>query len=77
MLTLPITKDQLLLLIDQLSQTEKNKVLQYLLINQKTDVALKETPDAEIIAGIQQGMKEALTGQLIPIDKMWEGIDVE
>ena len=72
MLTLPINKDQLLLLIDQLSQTEKNEVLQYLLIAQKADLALEETPDAEIIAGIKQGMKEALTGQLIPIDKMWE-----
>ncbi|MBJ7900281.1 MAG: hypothetical protein GC158_10260 [Cyanobacteria bacterium RI_101] len=30
MLTLPITKDQLLLLIDQLSTTEKQEILQYL-----------------------------------------------
>ena len=31
MLTLPITKNQLLLLIDQLSQTEKEEILQYLI----------------------------------------------
>lgn len=27
------------------------------------------------IAGIQQGLKEALSGQLIPLAQMWEGIE--
>jgi len=35
------------------------------------------TPDEVVIAGIQQGFKEALSGQLIPLEKMWNGIDVE
>lgn len=34
MLTLPITKDQLLFLIDQLSETEKQEILQHLIQQQ-------------------------------------------
>ncbi len=34
MLTLPITKDQLLFLIDQLSETEKQEILQHLIQGQ-------------------------------------------
>lgn len=34
MLTLPITKDQLLFLIDQLSETEKQDILQHLIQQQ-------------------------------------------
>ena len=77
MLTLPITKNQLLFLIDQLSQTEKEEVLQYLIEKQKDSLDLDDTPNEVAIAGIQQGFKEALSGQLIPIDRMWEGIDVD
>ncbi|MEL7069315.1 MAG: hypothetical protein AAGN15_11775 [Cyanobacteria bacterium J06581_3] len=36
-----------------------------------------DTPDEEILAGIKQGMKEALSGQTIPLSEMWVGIDVD
>ncbi len=36
-----------------------------------------ETPDEIVIEGIKQGLKEALSGQTIPLAQMWEGIDVE
>jgi len=75
MLTLPVTKDQLLFLIDQLSKAEKSEILQYLISQQQDDP--DDTPNEVAIAGIRQGFKEALSGQLIPLAQMWEGIDVE
>lgn len=77
MLTLPITKNQLLLLIDQLSQTEKEEILQYLTTKKEHHLDPDDTPDELVVAGIQQGFKEALNGQLIPLAQMWEGIDVD
>ena len=62
MLTLPITKDQVFTLIDQLSLNEQQEVLQYLV---------------EKARGVKQGLKEAISGQTIPLSQMWEGIDVE
>jgi len=68
MLTLPITKEQLLFLIDQLSETEKQEILQYLIQQQPLDP--DDTPDEIVIANIRQGFKEALSGQLIPLEQM-------
>jgi len=64
MLTLQITKDQVFTLIDQLSLNEQQEVLD-------------DTPDDIVIEGIKQGLKEAMSGQTIPLSQMWEGIDVE
>ncbi|TYQ31017.1 hypothetical protein [Pseudanabaena sp. UWO310] len=75
MLTLQITKDQVFNLIDQLSLNEQKEVLQYLV--EKTREDLDDTPDDIVIEGIKQGLKEALSGQTIPLSQMWEGIDVE
>lgn len=36
-----------------------------------------DTPDQDIIANIKQGMREALAGNTIPLDRMWEGLDVD
>jgi hypothetical protein len=75
MLTLQITKDQVFTLIDQLSLSEQQEVLQYLV--EKTREDLDDTPDDVVIEGIKQGLKEAMSGQTIPLSQMWEGIDVE
>jgi hypothetical protein len=75
MLTLQITKDQVFTLIDQLSFNERQEVLQYLV--EKTREDLDDTPDDVVIEGIKQGLKEAISGQTIPLSQMWEGIDVE
>jgi hypothetical protein len=37
----------------------------------------EETPTEIVIEGIHQGIKEALSGQTIPLSQMWEGIDAE
>lgn len=75
MLTLQITKDQVFTLIDQLSLNEQQEVLQYLVKKKHED--LDDTPDDIVIEGIRQGLKEAMSGQTIPLAQMWEGIDVE
>ncbi|BAY83625.1 hypothetical protein NIES267_31150 [Calothrix parasitica NIES-267] len=36
-----------------------------------------ETPTEEAIEGIHQGIREALSGQTIPLSQMWDGIDRE
>jgi hypothetical protein len=75
MLTLQITKDQVFTLIDQLSLNEQQEVLHYLVGKTRED--LDDTPDDIVIEGIKQGLKEAMSGQTIPLSQMWEGIDVE
>lgn len=71
MLTLQITKDQVFTLIDQLSLNEQQEVLQYLV--KKTREDLDDTPDDVVIEGIRQGLKEAISGQTMPLSQMWEG----
>lgn len=75
MLTLQITKDQVFTLIDQLSLNEQQEVLQYLVEKNRED--FDDTPDDIVVDGIRQGLKEAMSGQTIPLAQMWEGIDVE
>jgi len=75
MLTLQITKDQVFNLIDQLSLNEQQEVLEYLVEKSREDI--DDTPDDIVIEGIKQGLKEAMSGQTIPLSQMWEGIDVE
>jgi hypothetical protein len=36
-----------------------------------------DTPDEEIIEGIREGMRQALAGEVIPLEELWEGIDVD
>ena len=48
-----------------------------IIINSQPEVNTDDTPDEIVIAGIKQGLSEALTGQTIPLSQMWEGIDVE
>jgi hypothetical protein len=75
MLTLQITKDQVFTLIDQFSLNEQQEVLHYLVGKTRED--LDDTPDDIVVEGIKQGLKEAMSGQTIPLSQMWEGIDVE
>lgn len=36
-----------------------------------------DTPDEIIIEGIRQGLREALSGQTLPLSQIWDGIDAE
>ena len=36
-----------------------------------------DTPKEVVLNGLRQGLKEALSGQTIPLSQMWDGIDAE
>ena len=44
--------------------------------NQQT-IEPYNTPEEEIIEGIREGMRQALAGEVISLEEMWEGIDVD
>jgi hypothetical protein len=48
-----------------------------LLFSEDDEVDPDETPTEVVVEGIRQGLHEALTGQTIPLSKMWEGTDAE
>ena len=72
-------------IIDELNEIPEEKLNQiYELIhyfrlglNQEESTESDDTPTEKVIEGIQQGMKEALAGETIPLAQMWDGIDVD
>lgn len=46
-------------------------------INLERESSVDETPTEIVIEGIHQGIREALSGQTIPLFEMWESIDAE
>lgn len=66
------------LTLDQtLENTKPQRVRVIVLMSEEEDIDPDETPNSIAIEGIRQGLQEALSGQTIPLLKMWEGIDVE
>ncbi len=64
--------------LDQsLNITKPQRVRVIVLISEDNDTDFYETPTDIIEEGIYQGIQEALSGKTIPLEKMWEGIDVE
>ena len=63
--------------IRRLPPEQQQQVFQLIEALEKKANELDETPTEEAIAGITQGLKEALNGQTLPLSQMWEGIDVE
>jgi hypothetical protein len=60
-----------------LGQHKPQQVRVIVLFSDDDDVDPDETPTEVVVEGIRQGLHEALTGQTIPLSKMWEGIDGE
>ena len=66
------------LTLDQtLENTKPQRVRVIVLMSEEEHIDPDETPNSIAIEGIRQGLQEALSGQTIPVSKMWEGIDVE
>ena len=63
--------------IQRLPPEQQQQVFQFIESLEKKANDLNETPTEEAIAGITQGLKEALNGETIPLTQMWEGIDAE
>lgn len=59
------------------------QLIHYFRMGLKAEIVLnaeldaEETPTQVVIEGIHQGIREALSGQTIPLSEMWEGIDAE
>ncbi|MBD2269772.1 hypothetical protein H6F62_13615 [Anabaena sp. FACHB-1391] len=58
-------------------ETYTLQLIQKSIFQLKKNSSLEETPTEIVIEGIHQGIKEALSGQTIPLSQMWEGIDAE
>lgn len=57
--------------------TKPQRVRVIVLISEDDESDPDETPTEVVIEGIHQGLREALSGQTIPLSRMWEGIDAE
>ncbi len=73
-------------IIDELNEIPEDKLNQiyefihYFRLGLNQEKAINpddDTPTPQVIEGIQQGMKEALAGETIPLAQMWDGIDVD
>ncbi|MBE9260518.1 MULTISPECIES: hypothetical protein [Nostocales] len=58
-------------------ETYTLELIQKSIFQLEKNSSLEETPTEIVIEGIHQGIKEALSGQTIPLSQMWEGIDAE
>ena len=66
------------LTLDQSLDIHKpQRVRVIVLISEDEELDPDETPTEIVIEGIHQGLREALSGQTIPLSEMWEGIDVD
>ena len=52
-------------------------LIHYFRIGLEVELSGEETPTEIVIEGIHQGIREALSGQTIPLSEMWKGIDAE
>ena len=52
-------------------------IIYYFRIGLERELSAEETPTEIVIEGINQGIREALSGQTIPLLEMWESIDAE
>ncbi|MEM6835858.1 MAG: hypothetical protein AAF609_03300 [Cyanobacteria bacterium P01_C01_bin.120] len=75
--TATIDESGQLTLDDALGIVKPQRVRLIILMDEADDADPDETPTEEAIAGIHQGLKEALSGQTLPLSAMWEGIDAE
>ncbi len=75
--TATIDENGQLTLDRSLSITKPQRVRILILIADEDEDDIDETPTEEVIEGIQQGLREALSGQTLPLSAMWEGLDVE
>lgn len=60
-----------------LEVTKPQRVRLIILIDEANEADPDETPTDEVIEGIQQGLQEALSGEVLPLSAMWEGIDAK
>lgn len=47
------------------------------LITDSDELDADDTLNELVLEGLREGIEKALSGQTIPLSKMWDGIDVE
>jgi len=62
-----------LYLDDPLEMGTNRRVRVIVLIADSDEVDVDDTPDEFVIAGLREGLGEALSGKTIPLSQMWDG----
>ncbi|WP_414622568.1 hypothetical protein [Calothrix sp. CCY 0018] len=75
--TATINENGELTLDRSLEVTKPQRVRIIVLLSEDDEADPDETPTEIAIEGIHQGIREALSGQTIPLSQMWDGIDAE
>ena len=65
------------LLDQQLEINTPSRVKVIILVSDEEEVDCDDTPVKEIKASLRTALQEAKAGKTIPLDKMWDDIDVE
>jgi hypothetical protein len=63
--------------IENLSPSRVRVIVLYPEVNEEVETDPDDTPIAEVKASLRRALKQAKSGQRIPLSEMWEGIDVE
>lgn len=63
--------------IKNLSPSRVRVIVLYPEVNEEVEIDPDDTPIAEVKASLRRALKQAKSGQRIPLSEMWEGIDVE
>ncbi|MGB3613826.1 MAG: hypothetical protein WBA10_08535 [Elainellaceae cyanobacterium] len=59
----------------ELPHNRRVKVI--VLISEDGDIGPDDTPTDVVIAGLEEGMHQAMTGQTLPLSQLWDGIDAD
>lgn len=63
--------------IENLSPSRVRVIVLYPEVAEEVETDPDDTPIAEVKASLRRALKQAKSGQRIPLSEMWEGIDVE
>lgn len=66
-----------LLLDEPLSLKSQTRVKVILSISEDPELDADDTPVEDVQASLRQALQEAKAGERIPLEQMWEGVDVE
>ncbi len=58
-----------------LEVSSKRRVRVIVLIDEADDSDSVDTPNEVVLAGLREGLQEALAGKTIPLSQMWDGIE--
>lgn len=65
-----------LLLDEQIAIDTPSRVKVIVLVSDNEEIDSNDTPIEEIKASLKQALQEAKVGKTIPLEQMWDGIDV-